>query len=281
MADCRLNCFNLESKISGEVYHNISHKVKQKAIGLFEKNRNIAYNFGSMSLVEQLRGGLIVSCQARPEEPLYGSQIMAAMAKAAAIGGAVGIRVNTPEDIRAIRAAVSLPLIGLYKITTPKYAVYITPSTSAAQQVAVAGADIIAIDATPRKRASGETFKEIIDYIHNHLNKLVMADISTLEEGIAAEQAGADLVSTTLSGYTPYSPQIAGPDLELVSQLVNRVKVPVIAEGRIHTPEELVTALSRGAYAVVIGGAITRPQLITARLVNAIKESQTKPIKKG
>ncbi|MDI6783437.1 MAG: N-acetylmannosamine-6-phosphate 2-epimerase [bacterium] len=226
-----------------------------------------------MSLVEQLRGGLIVSCQARPDEPLYGSQIMAAMAKSAALGGAVGIRANTPEDIRAIRAAVSLPLIGLYKITTPGSEVYITPSSSAAQQVAAAGADIIAIDATPRKRARGETVAEIIENIHQHLNKLVMADISTLEEGIAAEQFGADLVSTTLSGYTPYSPQIAGPDLELVGQLANRIKIPVIAEGRIHTPEELVTALSRGAYAVVIGGAITRPQLITARFVTAIKES--------
>lgn len=227
-----------------------------------------------MSLLEKLKGGLIVSCQARPDDPLFGSQFMAAFAKSAELGGAVGIRANTPEDIRAIRSAVSLPIIGIYKITSPESEVYITPSSTAAQQVAEAGAEIIAIDATPRSRASSETVTEIINNIHKKLNKLVMADIATLEEGIAAEQAGADMVSTTLSGYTPYSPQQLGPDLELVSQLVKRVKVPVVAEGRIHTPEEARAAFQRGAYAVVIGGAITRPQLITARFVNAIKRKK-------
>ncbi|MCX7918462.1 MAG: N-acetylmannosamine-6-phosphate 2-epimerase [bacterium] len=225
-----------------------------------------------MYVLEKLKGGLIVSCQARPDEPFYGSQYMALFAKSAELGGAVGIRANTPADIQAIRQTVSLPIIGLYKIQTPGFDVYITPSKQAAEQVAAAGADIIAIDATLRSRASGESVKEIIEYIHRTLNKLVMADISTLEEGVAAEQSGADMVSTTLSGYTSYSPQQDEPDLALVKQLVAHVKIPVIAEGRIHTPEELVTAFEYGAYAAVIGGAITRPHVITARFVNAIQK---------
>jgi N-acylglucosamine-6-phosphate 2-epimerase len=197
---------------------------------------------------------------------------MAAVAQTVIIGGAVSIRANTPSDIRAIRAITAIPIIGLYKIVSPDSEVYITPTFTAAQQIAEAGADIIALDATPRKRPGNETVSDLITKIHNQLHKPVMADISTFEEGLNAEQFGADMVSTTLSGYTPYSPQQSGPDLELVRRLAARLKIPVIAEGRIFTPEELVSAFKSGAYAVVIGSAITRPQIITERFVNALKQ---------
>jgi N-acylglucosamine-6-phosphate 2-epimerase len=225
-----------------------------------------------MDSVAQLKGGLIVSCQARPGEPLFDSRIMAAMAQSVIIGGAVGIRANTPSDIRAIRAVTVLPIIGLYKIVSPDSEVYITPTFTAAQQIAEAGADIIALDATPRKRPENESVSDLFNKIHTQLHKPVMADISTFEDGLAAEQSGADMVSTTLSGYTPYSPQQSGPDLELVRRLAERLKIPVVAEGRIFTPEELVLAFKSGAYAVVIGSAITRPQIITERFVKALKQ---------
>ena len=216
-------------------------------------------------LKTQLKGGLIVSCQALADEPLHGAEIMARMALAAQQGGAVGIRANSPVDIQAIRATVNLPLIGLYK--DGNEGVYITPTLAHAQAVATAGADIIALDATPRPRPDGSQLRDIIDAIHHQLHKLVMADISTFEEGVVAAEAGADLVSTTLSGYTAYSPQQDGPDLDLVEKLAAELDIPLIAEGRLHSPEQAQQALTAGAFAVVVGGAITRPQQITARFV--------------
>lgn len=218
-------------------------------------------------IIRTLKGGLIVSCQALPHEPLHGAAIMARMARAAHEGGAVGIRANRPEDVRAIREAVPLPLIGLFKDGTE--GVYITPTLAHARAIVEAGADIIALDATPRPRPNGEHLEQIIAAIHA-LGRLVMADISTFDEGLAAEAAGADLLSTTLSGYTPYSPQQPGPDLDLVRRLAGAVRLPVIAEGRISTPAQLMAALAAGAYAVVVGGAITRPQTITRMFVDAI-----------
>ncbi len=219
-------------------------------------------------ILQRLRGGLIVSCQALENEPLHGAAIMARMAVAAWQGGAVGIRANGPADIRAIRAAVPLPLIGLFKDGTE--GVYITPTLAHAREVAEAGADIVALDATQRPRPNGERMADIIAAVHERHGKLVLADVSTLEEALAAAAAGADMVSTTLSGYTPYTPQMEGPDLELVRELSTRLRVPIIAEGRIHTPEQARAALEAGALAVVVGGAITRPQAITARFVSAL-----------
>jgi putative N-acetylmannosamine-6-phosphate epimerase len=212
-----------------------------------------------------LRGGLIVSCQALPHEPLFSSEIMARMALAAWQGGAAGIRANTPEDIAAIRKTVPLPLIGLFKAGEGE--VYITPTLGHARAVAQAGADIVALDATARPRPDGRTLAEVIAALHAEFGVPVMADISTAAEGVAAEQAGADLVSTTLSGYTPYSDQGAGPNLALVSELAGRLVVPVVAEGRIATPAHARSALAAGAFAVVVGAAITRPQWITAQFV--------------
>ncbi len=219
-------------------------------------------------VIARLRGGLIVSCQALPHEPLHGAEIMARMALAAWQGGAVGIRANTPADIRAIRARVPLPLIGLYKAGDAD--VYITPTLEHARAVIEAGADIVALDATGRPRPDGRSLVQVITALHDDHHALVMADVSTVAEGVAAAQMGADLISTTLSGYTPYSPQQDGPDLALVAALAARVAVPVIAEGRISTPALARAALEAGAFAVVVGAAITRPQWITAQFAAAL-----------
>jgi N-acylglucosamine-6-phosphate 2-epimerase len=220
--------------------------------------------------ITQVRGRLIVSCQALPHEPLYGSAIMARMAVAATQGGAAAIRANTPQDIAAIHAAVTLPIVGLYKVDVPGYDVYITPRLSDAVAVAEAGASVIAVDATQRPRPEYESLADYIAAIHAATGLPVMADISTFDEGMAAAAAGADIVSTTMSGYTPYSPAEPGPDLELVRRLAAVLAVPLVAEGRYHTPEQVAQALAGGATAVVVGGAITRPQEITHRFVSAI-----------
>lgn len=221
-------------------------------------------------LLASLQGKLIVSCQAQEGWPLRSSIIMAAMARAAELGGAAAIRANTPEDIAAIRAAASLPIIGLWKQDLPGYDVYITPTLAAARAVREAGADIIALDATLRPHPEGRSAAELIAAVKAELGVPVMADVSTLEEGFAAAQAGADLVSTTLSGYTTYSPHREGPDLTLVRELSAAIRVPVVAEGRIYTPEEARAALEQGAFAVVVGTAITRPEAITARFARAL-----------
>ncbi len=227
-----------------------------------------------LDLINSLRGGLVVSCQALPDEPLFGAEHMAAMARAAVTGGAIAIRANGPADIAAIRAVVMLPIIGLFKDDLPGCDVRITPAIEHADKIAAAGADIIAIDATLRPRPGNLSVKRLIDHIHVKLNTLVLADVSTLDEGLEAARCGADLVATTLSGFTAYSPAQPGPDFVLLEKLAAQLKqidVPVIAEGRISTPREAVHALECGAYAVVVGGAITRPQWITAQFTNALK----------
>ena len=222
------------------------------------------------AFVERVRGQLIVSCQALPHEPLHGAWIMARMAVAAKEGGAVAIRANGPEDIRAIRDAVDLPIVGLFKDNIPGYDVYITPSMEHVRAIVSAGTDIVAIDATARLRPQPGTLADFITAIHDETGRPVLADISTFEEGIAAADAGADLISTTMSGYTPYSPQQSGPDLDLVRQLAARLRVPVLAEGRYRTPEQVRAALDAGALAAIVGGAITRPQEITRWFVEGI-----------
>jgi putative N-acetylmannosamine-6-phosphate epimerase len=197
---------------------------------------------------------------------------MAAMARAAEAGGAVAIRANGADDIAAIRAVTRLPIIGIAKRWSEGFDVYITPDIADARAVATAGADLIAIDATPRPR-DGTKLAELIGLIKTELGKKVFADISTMEEGIAAVQLGCDVVATTLSGTTPYSPRLPGPDLDLVRALVAAVDVPVVAEGRFWAPEEVARALALGARAVVIGTAITNPREITRRFVRAVAPS--------
>ena len=219
--------------------------------------------------------GLIVSCQAYEGEPMFGAAHMAAMARAAQVGGAVAIRANGPADIAAIRAAIprSMPVIGLLKQWSDQSPVYITPTHLSAQVIAQAGADIIAIDATPRARAGGETLADLIRYIHNELGRPVMADTSCLSDVELALGLGADVISTTMAGYTEHGRvKTAGPDLEFLAQTVQLAgaRAPVTAEGRFQTPAEVAQAFALGAHAVVIGAAITRPEIITQRFAAAI-----------
>ena len=224
----------------------------------------------SHGVIQRLKGGLIVSCQAAEDTPLHGPTFMAAMARAAEIGGAVGIRANGPDDIKAIKESVGIPVIGIYKVRHPDYEPYITPTLEAAKEIADAGADIIAVDATLRPHPKGLSAGDLIAEVKT-LGLPIMADISTAEEGIAAEKAGADIVATTMSGYTPYSRQGDEPDFELIEELVRAVQAPVIAEGKIWTPEQARRAIELGAYAVVVGTAITRPHMATERFVKALR----------
>jgi len=223
------------------------------------------------AIIEKLKGGLIVSCQAYPGDAMYGSNIMAAFAKASLEAGAVGIRANGVEDIRVIKETVSLPIIGIYKENIHGYEPYITPTLKHVELVIGAGADIVAVDATKRLHPEGLMGYEFISKIKRHFDITLMADISTLEEGILAYQAGADLISTTLSGYTEYTKNSKKPNFELLKALVKEVPIPVIMEGNIWRPEEARYALDLGAYAVVVGSAITRPQLIAKRFILGMK----------
>lgn len=213
--------------------------------------------------------GLIVSCQAYEGEPLFGAHIMAAMARAAEAGGAVAIRANSPPDIAAIRKVTRLPIIGLYKIHSDASEVYITPDRAAAEAIARTSCDVIAVDATPRLRQNGATLDDLIVFIRDVLGKPVMADCSCLDDALLAESLGADYIGTTMAGYTTHGrPMTDGPDLDFVAELVQRVRKPVIAEGRYYLPEQVTQALTSGAYAVCVGGAITRPEDITRRFVS-------------
>lgn len=225
-----------------------------------------------MTIIDKLRGKLIVSCQALPEEPLHGPAFMAAMAKAAALGGAGGIRANGEADIAAIRAVVTLPILGIRKRKIAETAIYITPEFADAQAVVRAGADLVALDGTIRQRPPGEpSLRELIARIHDELHAPVMADCSCMADAEASAAAGADLLATTLAGYTEHGrPMIEGPDLDLVGELAAAFPLPVIAEGRFYRPEQVAEAFARGAFAVVVGGAITRPHEIARRFVEAI-----------
>lgn len=220
-----------------------------------------------MFKIENLAQALIVSCQPDADEAFYTADFACGMAEAARLGGAQGLRLNSPDTIRAVKARVDLPVIGIWKQIHPGSEVYITPTLAAAEALVAAGAEVLALDATPRPRPA-ESLTEIVSALKGRV--CLMADISTFEEGLAAEALGFDCVGTTLSGYTPYSPRQSGPDYELIDQLVRRLKLPIIMEGRIWTPEQAAEALNRGAHAVVVGSAITRPQLITRRYCAAM-----------
>lgn len=222
-------------------------------------------------LLDKLRGGLIVSCQAEAGTPLGQPEILAALAAAAERGGAVGIRANGPENLMAVCAAVQIPVLGIYKVVRPESEVTITPTFADAEQICrAAHPPIIAFDATPRPRPSGEDWCLLLKRLQTELNVLVMADISTYEEGMAAAEAGADLIATTLSGYTPATAakKASGdPDLELVRRLAAATTVPIICEGRVHSPEQARAALDAGAWAVVVGTAITAIDWVTRRYI--------------
>jgi len=225
-------------------------------------------------LFARIHGALIVSCQAQPGDALYGSQYMAAMALSAVRGSARGIRANGANDIRAIKAITDAPVIGILKHDYADSVVRITPLLEDAIEVIDAGAEIVAIDATRLPRPNGIPLAEVVAGIRQIFSGALMADISTLDEGIEAARLGFDLIGTTLSGYTPYSRQLDGPDLELVAELSHATDVPVIAEGRVTTPADARGALERGALAVVVGSMITRPQVITAYFASGMSKAE-------
>lgn len=222
-------------------------------------------------MLNQIKGKLIVSCQALPDEPLHSSFIMGRMALAAKQGGASGIRAQSVEDIKEIMTVVDLPVIGIIKRNYDDSEIYITPTQKEVKELLETQCQMIAIDATNRKRPNDENMKDLLDLIHQG-GRLAMADISTYEEAVNAEKMGFDVISTTLCGYTPYSPNYEGPNLELIGQLVQDLHIPVIAEGKINHPDDLKAVLKAGAYAAVVGGAITRPQLITKKFVSILND---------
>ena len=230
------------------------------------------------SVIEELEQGLIVSCQVvdkeahrQPGNPMWGPTVMAMLAKAAVLGGACGIRVNGPADTKAVRDTVEVPVIGIHKLDIDGYAVRITPTIESAREIVASGADIVALDATDRPHPEGLSGVEIVRLAKRELSVPIMADVSTCKEGVDAAEAGADIVATTLAGYTPNGSHTEGPSLELVRELSDAVSVPVIAEGRISTPQEAAQAIANGAYAVVVGAMIINPQRITEKYVEELK----------
>lgn len=209
---------------------------------------------------------LIVSCQALADEALHGSEIMAKMALAAKMGGADGIRANSPEDISAIKNKVDLPVIGLWKNELENYEVYITPRYKEVKAVLKAGADYVAIDCTDRKRP--EPLLDIFNQLRSEFpEKGIIADISSIEDFKKIKELAPDYISTTLSGYTEKTKNRTRPDIDLVEELNKISNIPILAEGNYKNGKQAKKALQTGAYAVVIGAAITRPQVITARIL--------------
>ena len=227
------------------------------------------------NFLEQVKGKLIVSCQALPNEPLHSSFIMSRMALAAQLAGAAGIRANSVVDIQAIQDEVELPIIGLSKVDYPDSSVYITPTLKEMRAVAATGAQAVACDLTRRKRPNGEQIADIVDQMRNEFPEtLLMADTATLEDVKLANELGFDIVGTTMNGYTPETAgkNLADNDFAYLKEVLALSDAPVIAEGKVDTPAKAKRCLELGCHAVVVGGAITRPLEIASRFVQAINE---------
>ncbi len=222
------------------------------------------------SVLQSIRSRLVVSCQAYPGEPMRDSFVMTAVARAVADGGAAAIRAQGIADLGSIRAAVTLPLIGLVK--RGDGGVFITPTRADCIEVAETGAEVVALDGTTRARPDGSTLSGCIEAIHER-GALAMADCGSVEDAAASIAAGADCLGTTLAGYTSDRSLTVGPDFDLLRELVAMSPVPVLAEGRITTPEEAARALAMGAHAVVVGSAITHPTSITRRFVATVDDA--------
>ncbi|HDJ1437743.1 TPA: N-acetylmannosamine-6-phosphate 2-epimerase [Serratia rubidaea] len=230
----------------------------------------------TVSMLQQIKGRLVVSCQALEGEPLHSDYIMARMAVAAEVGGAAGIRANSAEDVKAIMRAVTLPVIGIIKRDYADSAVYITPTLAEVDELMSVGPQMIALDATAYSRPGGVALAELVAAIRaKYPQLLLMADIATLAEAISADELGFDCIGTTLHGYTAETrgQTLAQEDFRFLRQVLAAVKRPVIAEGNVATPDMAARCLTLGAHAVVVGGAITRPQQITRRFVQAIGEA--------
>ena len=224
--------------------------------------------------LEAIRGRLIVSCQASEGDPLDDLDTLTRIATSVLRGGAGGLRAEGVARIAAFRAITQLPIIGIIKTYDANGDVYITPDFRSAKAISDAGADIIALDCTARRLTAAEPWPELVPRIHAELNRPVLADIATLEDAVAAETAGADAVATTLYGYTAETANQRTVSWPLVRSIIARLTIPVLVEGHITHPDELRRALDLGATAVVVGSAITRPETITARFVQATKNHQ-------
>lgn len=224
--------------------------------------------FSKLETLARLRGGLIVSCQAYPGEPMRDAETMARIARAAVQGGASGIRLQGIDDIGAA-GDLDVPVIGLWKDGTD--GVFITPTLRHALAVAAAGADIVALDGTRRARPDGLSLASTIAALRAEHDVLVMADCGSLEDALAAEAAGADILGTTLAGYTGEREKTDGPDLELIAAIAARCSAPIMGEGRIHSPAHAAAAISAGATSVCVGTAITHPTTITGWFAAAVE----------
>lgn len=219
-------------------------------------------------LIANLKGKLIVSCQAYMGEPLRHPETMAQMARAAELGGAAAIRCQGLSDIAAIKGRVEIPVLGLWK--EGHEGVYITPTLRHARACIAAGADVVALDATGRPRPDGRTFEETVEALRGET--LIMADCACMDDVRRAVAAKVDIISTTLAGYTDDRPKTDGPDLEFVREAVAEAgDIPVFCEGRIHTPQQAREAMDAGAFAVVVGTAITHPTSVTGWFCDALK----------
>ncbi len=227
------------------------------------------------SVLERLRGGLIVSCQALTESPLNTPAVMAAMACAVVRAGAHGVRLDGPDVIAKVRAQLPVPILGMWK-QRGRSPIYITPSFEAAEAVVRAGADLVAVQATEERLPTDIPLGDLVRRISTALAVPVVAEVATLGEGRAALHAGADALATTMAGYTPARPLTEGPDLDLVRELA-QLGIPVIAEGRIRTPEEAHRAFASGAWCVVVGRAITMPEYLVRAFLEGMGPAQELP----
>ena len=224
-------------------------------------------------VLNQIHGGLIVSCQALEDEPLHSSYIMGRMAYAAFLGGAVGIRANSVSDIQSIKSMVSLPMIGIIKQKYEGYQVVITPTMTEIMALIQEKVEIIAMDATKRLRPGGVRLEDFFAQVRKrHPKQHFMADTARFEEGLLAQQLGFDFVGTTLSGYTPETKGRKLPDIDLMRRYVQELSVPIIAEGGITSPQQLQEVVNTGVLAAVVGSAITRPLFITQMYVEALSQ---------
>lgn len=223
---------------------------------------------------DAVKGKLIISCQALPNEPLHSSFIMARMARAAKMAGAAGIRANSVVDIQAIQDETGLPIIGIAKTDYPNSDVYITPTMKEMRAVAATGVEVVACQVTGEKRPNDEKLEEIVKQFRIEFpDTLLMADTDIMENALEADRLGFDIIGTTMRGYTAASKglNVADNDFEYLKELLKNVKHPVVAEGKIDTPEKLKRCLDLGCHSVVVGGAITRPLEIATRFIDAIK----------
>ena len=230
------------------------------------------------TVLDNLKGKLVVSCQALENEPLHSPFIMSRMALAAAQGGAAAIRANSVVDIEAIKQQVSLPVIGIIKRDYPESEVFITATMKEVDELMAVAPEIIALDATARERPGGESLETLVMRIRSRYpSVLLMADISTVDEAVTAQALGFDCVGTTLYGYTAETAGHLLPknDCAFLKAVLAAVTVPVVAEGNVDTPERAARCLALGAHTVVVGGAITRPQQITERFMAAISAQST------